>query len=126
MDLLAPLREQDFSCELLSADEQLHIDLAGRLATDPITRAAEEWFTRAHEVICEQKKKIASIEVDLRKLTFVSSSGIRVFINWIARVRGEPPNKQYTIVLRSNPAHEWQSRSVGALRVLGRGLVAIR
>lgn len=123
MDLIPPLTSPELSISIAKVGVKAHVEVKGTLAPASPDKVADPWFQRAHDAISQAG--VQTVEVDIRKLSFVSSSGIRVFIDWIGRIRNEPTDRQYTLVLRSNSQVEWQDRSVRALRVLGRGLVKV-
>lgn len=66
-----------------------------------------------------------SVVADLRGLEFASSSCLKQFVTWLKRVQQLEDARRYRVVFRSNPAHSWQRRSLGALADFAVGFVEI-
>jgi hypothetical protein len=59
------------------------------------------------------------VVIDLTALTFVNSSGLRIFLDWIAWISAEPVDKRYVLVLRTNRKIMWQAAALGPIAMLG-------
>ena len=70
-------------------------------------------------------KAASSVVVDMGALEFMNSFCLKRLVSWIFRVRGEPVERQYRIVFRTNPAIQWQRRSVNALACMAPDLVSV-
>jgi len=74
-----------------------------------------------HERILRQG--IRTFDIDVRALSFVNSSGIRVFIDWLGLIRRG--NSAYTLRVVMDPAVTWQRLTFGALESVARGVVVL-
>jgi hypothetical protein len=66
-----------------------------------------------------------TVIADVRGLEFASSSCLKLFVTWLQRVIELDDDKRYKIKFRSNPAHSWQRRSLGALSAFAAGVVTV-
>jgi hypothetical protein len=66
-----------------------------------------------------------SVIADLRQLEFASSSCLKQVVSWLKRVQELDERRRYKVVFRSNPAHSWQRRSLGALADFAAGFVEV-
>lgn len=66
-----------------------------------------------------------SVVADLRGLEFASSSCLKELVTWLKRVQALDEAQRYSVEFRSNPAHSWQRRSLGALADFASGFVKI-
>lgn len=60
----------------------------------------------------------AGVTVDLTRLLFVNSNGLRLLANWIARARNSPQGRPYGITLVRLAGVDWQERAAAALASL--------
>lgn len=74
-----------------------------------------------HERILRQS--IRTFNVDVRALSFVNSSGIRVFIDWLGLIQRS--KSAYTLRVVMDPAVTWQRLTFGALESVARGVVVL-
>jgi hypothetical protein len=56
----------------------------------------------------------------------MNSSCLKAVVTWIFRVRGEPTDRQYSIVFVTNPQAQWQRRSLHALSCMAADLVSVQ
>jgi hypothetical protein len=68
---------------------------------------------------------IKQVEFDLRKLTFLNSSGIKAIAKWIMNLAGAPADKKYVIKILQNKAISWQASSLPTLTFLVPGAVQL-
>ena len=66
---------------------------------------------------------IRTFNVDVRSLSFVNSSGIRVFIDWLGLIQRS--GSAYTLRVVMDPAITWQRLTFGALESVARGVVVL-
>jgi len=62
--------------------------------------------------------------VDLTQLVFVNSSGLRIFLDWIAWLSAEPPERRYHIRFRTARKMMWQAAALPPIVMLGGDLVS--
>lgn len=67
----------------------------------------------------------AELAVDVRKLTFVNSSSIRLFIDWAMWVQALDDGKRYLLRFQTHPDITWQSTSFTAIKTIVGDIVAI-
>jgi hypothetical protein len=65
------------------------------------------------------------VRFDLSRVEFMSSSCIKGFVNWIGQLQALPPDRQYRIAFISDPAAQWQRRTLQALLVIGGDLIEL-
>lgn len=100
----------------------LRLELQGEVDLDA-TDAVGALLERAHAAAQELGAK--SVVLDLTKLEFVNSSGIKHFVTWIRNASELVDSAAYAIRLVSNPLLPWQRRSLEALRCFNPKLVTI-
>jgi len=103
-------------------EKTLTLNLEGEAdldATSMIGRALQD----AHQEA--QLRGAKEIMLDLTRLQFVSSSGMKQFVNWLRDASRLPTNLAYTIRILSSPLIPWQRRSLGALRCFAPNILTI-
>lgn len=73
-------------------------------------------FRRIHEAALADG--LSELAVDVRQLTFVNSSAIRLFVDWSSWVSGARPNG-YLLRFRTDRRITWQRTSFAVLQSLG-------
>lgn len=68
---------------------------------------------------------IKELTVDIRSLTFVNSSAIRVLINWVMLVKGESEPRRYRLQFVTSRAVTWQRTSLPTLQSLAPDVVTL-
>jgi hypothetical protein len=71
------------------------------------------YFSKLHEEIVNSGKK--EVKVDLTKLTFLNSSGIKEFVEWIMKIDSLQDNRKYNITFLTNSELLWQESSISTL-----------
>ena len=61
------------------------------------------------------KLAVKSVDVDLQKLTFMSSSCFKDFVVWLSDLSGRPSAQQYRVRFLSNAKVRWQRGSLSSL-----------
>jgi anti-anti-sigma factor len=102
--------------------DTLRIELQGEVDLDA-TEAIGGVLKRTHAAA--QQLGVKAVVLDLTKLEFVNSSGIKHFVTWIRNASELPETGAYEIKLVSNPLLPWQRRSLEALRCFNPKLVTI-
>jgi hypothetical protein len=59
------------------------------------------------------------LTVDVTALTFVNSSGLRLFLDWVAWIATEPEARRYRLRVRTRRDVTWQRASFPAIAMLG-------
>ena len=89
--------------------------LSGMIASKEPDRQLGAFFRAVHEQALVQK--LGELAVDVRLLTFVNSSAIRLFIDWAIWV-SQPPGATYRLRFVRSPLVNWQRISFPPLAQL--------
>ena len=104
--------------------EELHLNvepggivkLSGALTLRNPSELLRPVFHSLHEAALSDG--LDKVFVDLSDLSFVNSSGIRVFVDWVLWLREESPTRRYSLTFRSASDHAWQRASLPVLQSL--------
>lgn len=100
---------ENLELQLLPGNE---LKLAGTLTSDSAQSALRERLAGLHAEI--ERKALDAFTVDLRRLEFVNSSSIRLFVDWISRAE----SARYKLVFEIDPAITWHRLSFSVLQTL--------
>ena len=89
--------------------------LAGSITAKEPDRSLGTFFRSVHDAALADALK--ALKVDVRGLTFVNSSAIRLFIDWAIWV-SQPKRASYKLSFVRNPAITWQRVSFPAIAQL--------
>lgn len=81
------------------------------------------FFRAMHEAAVADA--LAELIVDVRQLTFVNSSAIRLFVDWATWVRSMTDAERYVIRFRTDRRITWQRTSFTVLQSLARKAIAV-
>ena len=70
-------------------------------------------------------EKARTVTVDIRKLTFMSSSCFKDFVVWLSDLTNRPPEQRYRIQFLSSAKVRWQRGSLSSLSCFALDLVDI-
>ncbi len=68
-------------------------------------------------------KSLKRVEVDLRDVSFMNSSGILTLVRWITKAKTHAPDKAYQLVLQYDRNVTWQRTSIPTLAKLAPQIV---
>jgi hypothetical protein len=108
----------------VAIDGQRKLTLKGTIASRDPAEDIAPLFKRIHAAIVGDKLK--SFEIDLSGLTFVNSSAIRLFVDWVTWVKHEPPDARYQVVITMNSRVTWQKTSLIVLKSLAADIVELK
>jgi hypothetical protein len=108
----------------LTLDAKGSLSLAGTIATRDPAEGIAPFFRTVHTAIVADKLKTFSI--DLSGLSFVNSSAIRLFVDWVTWIKNETADKRYKAVIIMNPQVTWQKTSLGVLKSLAPDVVELK
>lgn len=80
-------------------------------------------FASVHDGAVGQGLKV--VEFDVRKLTFLNSSGIKAIAKWVMKLAGVPADKRYQIKILQSKEITWQATSLQTLTFLVPGGVVV-
>jgi hypothetical protein len=94
------------------------LTLAGTISTREPDKSLGSFFRQLHEAALEDA--VEDFAVDVRALSFVNSSGIRLFIDWASRVTS---GRRYRLRFVRNPSVTWQRVSFAAIKNIAAEIV---
>lgn len=65
------------------------------------------------------------VTVDVTGLTFVNSSGLRVFLDWAVWILAEPEARRYVVTFRTTRKVPWQAVSFPVIAMMGGAAVRV-
>jgi len=92
------------------------IRLAGVLSTPDPRQTVGAFFEALHQAAIFDK--VSTVEVNVRELSFVNSSAIRLFVDWASRISATPEAQRYTVHFLTSRRVTWQRTSFNVLRSL--------
>jgi hypothetical protein len=69
---------------------------------------------------------VTSLVVDVRKLSFVNSSSMRLFVDWTVWLKDVAAPQRYKLTFSTDPNVTWQRKSFPVIRSLAPDIVEIR
>lgn len=117
---LERLKLDDFSIDVESPSR---VKISGSIATRDPDPAIASHIRRLHAAAMEDGLK--RVEVDIRDLSFVNSSGIRVFVDWALQARGADGNPAYRLRFLVRRKYTWQRMSLVALESLATDVIEV-
>ena len=97
------------------------ITLAGVLSNPDPRETVGPFFEALHKAAVSDH--VETVDVNLRELTFVNSSAIRLFVDWVGRLSADNP--EYVLHFLTNRRVTWQRTSFDVLRSLAPKAVRI-
>jgi hypothetical protein len=70
-----------------------------------------------------RKRSLKRVEVDMRDLSFMNSSGILTLVRWITKAKAHAPDSAYQLVLQYDRNVTWQRTSIPTLAKLAPSIV---
>ena len=108
----------------LSLEPEGKLTLTGTIATRDPAEGIAPFFRAIHNANLADARK--SFVIDLSGLTFVNSSAIRLFVDWVTWVKGEPAGSRYKAIIIMNSQITWQKTSLGVLKSLAPEVVELK
>lgn len=104
-----PLKVDSLFVELPRADRLV---MTGSVANPAIQAQLARYLESVHAHVAD--KRLTAFAVDVKGLTFVNSSAIRVFVDWISRAQGAG----YKLVFHVDRSITWHRLSFSVLKSL--------
>lgn len=118
---LAPLNAEGVQIVPAMSDGLMKIRMSGAIEMrDPGVLLNPFWNNIDEEL---RRRAIRRVEVDLRDLNFMNSSGILTLVRWITKARSHPRESGYTLVLQYDRNVTWQRTSIPTLAKLAPAVV---
>ena len=99
------------------------VKLSGTLAVAEPRRLVGPFLKAVHEAA--QADKLKEVDIDVRELTFVNSSAIRLFVDWVEWIRDLQPDKAYRLRFHTDRRVTWQRTSFAVLESLAGKAIAV-
>lgn len=124
MSKLAQVKIPSVTNVTLQVDPAGKLTLKGTIATRDPAESIAPLFRSLHNAVVEDG--LHEFKIDLAALTFVNSSAIRLFVDWITWIKNEQPQRRYKAVLITDPQVTWQKTSLGVLKSLAPEVVVLQ
>ena len=117
----APLNAEGVSVVPTLQSNSLQLSIAGAIEMrDPGDVLNPYWNMIDEEV---RRRKLKRVEVDMRDLNFMNSSGILTLVRWITKAKSHPATDSYQMVLKYDRNVTWQRTSIPTLAKLAPNIV---
>lgn len=124
MSKLAQIPVPNLPTVKLQVDPAGRLSLIGTIATRDPAELILPIFRSIHRAVIEDG--LREFKLDLSALTFVNSSAIRLFVDWITWIKNETPARRYKAVFITNSQITWQKTSLGVLKSLAPDVVELQ
>ena len=111
-----PLSAEGLSIMPQASGDLLRIKMIGAVEMRDPGDLLNPYWTGVDDAARAQKMK--RVEVDLRDVSFMNSSGILTLVRWITKAKTHAPDKAYTLVLQYDRNVTWQRTSIPTLAKL--------
>jgi len=102
-------------------DGVLRIVVSGAVEMRDPGGVLNPYWTRVDDEV--RARGMKRVEVDLRDLNFMNSSGILTLVRWITKAKTHPPDEAYQLILQYDRNVTWQRTSVPTLAKLAPNVV---
>lgn len=110
---LPSYRDSAFAIETSQDPTGIRARFVGNADMDAVTPMAA-LLARMHAELVRVGAR--EIEVDLRELEYMSTTCLKLLVNWVSDILDGPPEQRYVLRFRANPDLRWQRRSLMALQ----------
>jgi hypothetical protein len=118
---IATLNSDGVTVTPLLQGNTLILDVAGAIEMrDPGDVLNPYWNMIDEEA---RRRKLKRVEVDMRDLSFMNSSGILTLVRWITKAKSHPATDAYQLVLKYDRNVTWQRTSIPTLAKLAPNIV---
>lgn len=120
-EALTPLNAEGLQCVPTIDDGVLRVRMAGAVEMrDPGELLNPFWNGIDDEA---RRRAVKRVEVDMRDLSFMNSSGILTLVRWITKAKSHAPADAYQLVLQYDRNVTWQRTSIPTLAKLAPAIV---
>lgn len=117
-ETLTPLSLEGLSIVPAVHDTKLRLTMSGAVEMRDPGEMLNPFWTRIDEEA--RTRRVQSVEVDLRDLNFMNSSGILTLVRWITKLK---VSNAYRLVFRYDRNVTWQRSSIPTLAKLAPNVV---
>ena len=118
---IAPLYAEGLNIVPSIDDGVMRIKMSGTVEMRDPGDLLTPYWNKIDEKALE--RSLRRVEVDLRDLSFMNSSGILTLVRWITRAKAHAPDKAYQLVLQYDRNVTWQRTSIPTLAKLAPDVV---
>jgi hypothetical protein len=119
---LRPLLAEGFRIVPELSGEVLRITMSGSVGMREPGEVLNPFFAVLDEEAA--RAGVRTVEVDLRALGFMNSSGIATLVRWVARQEARTEGNGYRLVLMYDRKVSWQRTNVPMLATIAPGVVS--
>jgi len=116
-----PLSAEGLSIIPHPSGDVLHIKMTGAVEMRDPGELLNPYWNGVDEAA--RAKKLKRVEVDLRDVNFMNSSGILTLVRWITKAKAHAADQAYTLVLQYDRNVTWQRTSIPTLAKLAPQIV---
>jgi hypothetical protein len=118
---LVPLSAEGLQCVPSSGDGVLRVKMSGAVEMRDPGESLNPFWNGIDEAA--RKGGMKRVEVDMRDLSFMNSSGILTLVRWITKAKAHAPADAYQLVLQYDRNVTWQRTSIPTLAKLAPAIV---
>ena len=118
---LTPLSAEGLSIVAQATGEVLRVKMTGAVEMRDPGDLLNPYWSGIDDAARE--RKLQRVEVDLRDVNFMNSSGILTLVRWITKAKAHAPGSGYTLVLQYDRNVTWQRTSIPTLAKLAPQIV---
>ncbi|MBQ1999525.1 MAG: hypothetical protein II220_08600 [Spirochaetales bacterium] len=117
MDKIETVKEDDVT---LSFKENT-VYISGNIVQIKPELYMHDFFTELHQYVLEHE--IKRVDVDITKLKFLNSAGIKVLIDWIILITELSEDNRYQLFFICDSKSFWQETSINTLAIIDSSIV---
>lgn len=118
---LSPLNAEGLQVVPTVGDDAMRVKMSGAIEMrDPGELLNPFWNGIDDET---RRRSLKRVEVDMRDLSFMNSSGILTLVRWITKAKTHGPDSAYKLVLQYDRNVTWQRTSIPTLAKLAPAIV---
>jgi hypothetical protein len=116
-----PLSAEGLSITPQPSGDVLRVKMTGAVEMRDPGELLNPYWTGLDEAA--RAKNLKRVEVDLRDVNFMNSSGILTLVRWITKAKTHAPDQAYKLVLQYDRNVTWQRTSIPTLAKLAPQIV---
>lgn len=110
------IRQERYTINLKIKEDRVLITINGNIDVSDPGVVLSPFFQKVQEYVIDMNLK--HVDMDLSKLNFLNSSGIKCIVAWIGRIPFLAQNKRYCVTMKYNPDITWQETSLRTIKML--------
>jgi len=116
-----PLSADGLSITPQMSGDVLRVKMTGAVEMRDPGELLNPYWTGLDDAV--RAKSLKRVEVDLRDVNFMNSSGILTLVRWITKAKTHAPDQAYKLVLQYDRNVTWQRTSIPTLAKLAPQIV---